>query len=156
MYAYFKKLDYFCTECIYAPFAARGLAREFVKDLEVGPQGAGRQWRRSACRAQCGSGPAGAMPCVRTTQMLVPPAYTPAHAPPPSPHPTLQAARPRAILDLIRSAEQFRVPGAGSGVPQQRPGACTSCGYLSSQVRGMVQAGLAKLRCLRSFRSSPP
>lgn len=35
MYAYFKKLDYFSTECIYAPFAARGFAREFVKDLEV-------------------------------------------------------------------------------------------------------------------------
>ena len=37
MYAYFKKLDYFSTECIYAPFAARGLARDFVKDLEVIP-----------------------------------------------------------------------------------------------------------------------
>ena len=36
MYAYFKKLDYFSTECIYAPYAARGFAREFVKDLEVG------------------------------------------------------------------------------------------------------------------------
>lgn len=35
MYAYFKKLDYFSTECVYAPFAARGLARDFVKDLEV-------------------------------------------------------------------------------------------------------------------------
>jgi hypothetical protein len=27
MYAYFNKLDYFSTECIYAPFAARGYAR---------------------------------------------------------------------------------------------------------------------------------
>jgi hypothetical protein len=36
MYAFFKKLDYFSTECIYAPYAARGAAREFVKDLEVG------------------------------------------------------------------------------------------------------------------------
>jgi cytoplasmic tRNA 2-thiolation protein 1 len=35
MYAYFKKLDYFSTECKYSPFAARGLAREFVKDLEA-------------------------------------------------------------------------------------------------------------------------
>lgn len=35
MYAYFKKLDYFSTECIYSPYAARGFAREFVKDLEV-------------------------------------------------------------------------------------------------------------------------
>jgi hypothetical protein len=36
MYAYFKRLDYFSTECVYAPFAARGFARDFVKDLEVG------------------------------------------------------------------------------------------------------------------------
>lgn len=35
MYAYFKKLDYFSTECTYAPFAARGAARDFIKDLEV-------------------------------------------------------------------------------------------------------------------------
>eukprot|EP00775_Hariotina_reticulata_P012189 gene12189-12326_t len=35
MYAYFKKLDYFSTECVYAPFAARGFARDFVKDLEA-------------------------------------------------------------------------------------------------------------------------
>ena len=34
MYAHFKKLDYFSTECIYAPGAFRGFAREFVKDLE--------------------------------------------------------------------------------------------------------------------------
>ena len=35
MYAYFKRLDYFSTECLYAPYAARGYARDFVKDLEV-------------------------------------------------------------------------------------------------------------------------
>eukprot|EP00276_Gloeochaete_wittrockiana_P005087 CAMPEP_0184656072 /NCGR_PEP_ID=MMETSP0308-20130426/15507_1 /TAXON_ID=38269 /ORGANISM="Gloeochaete witrockiana, Strain SAG 46.84" /LENGTH=188 /DNA_ID=CAMNT_0027092995 /DNA_START=465 /DNA_END=1031 /DNA_ORIENTATION=- len=34
MYAYFKKLDYFSTECVYAPNAYRGFAREFLKDLE--------------------------------------------------------------------------------------------------------------------------
>jgi len=34
MYAYFKKLDYFSTECIYAPNAYRGHARAFIKDLE--------------------------------------------------------------------------------------------------------------------------
>ena len=34
MYAYFKKLDYFSTECIYAPNAYRGFAREFLKELE--------------------------------------------------------------------------------------------------------------------------
>ncbi|KAN0097809.1 hypothetical protein V8E55_002255 [Tylopilus felleus] len=35
MYAYFKKLDYFSTECIYSPDAYRGHARTFLKDLEV-------------------------------------------------------------------------------------------------------------------------
>lgn len=34
MYAYFKKLDYFSTECIYSPNAYRGFAREYLKDLE--------------------------------------------------------------------------------------------------------------------------
>ncbi|XP_047128818.1 cytoplasmic tRNA 2-thiolation protein 1 isoform X1 [Hydra vulgaris] len=35
MYAYFKKLDYFTTECIYSPNAYRGHARTFLKDLEA-------------------------------------------------------------------------------------------------------------------------
>jgi cytoplasmic tRNA 2-thiolation protein 1 len=34
MYAYFKKLDYFSTECIYSPNAYRGNARSFIKDVE--------------------------------------------------------------------------------------------------------------------------
>lgn len=34
MYAHFKKLVYFSTECIYAPNAYRGHARTFLKDLE--------------------------------------------------------------------------------------------------------------------------
>jgi cytoplasmic tRNA 2-thiolation protein 1 len=33
-YAYFKKLDYFSTECIYSPNAYRGHAREHLKELE--------------------------------------------------------------------------------------------------------------------------
>lgn len=35
MYAYYKKLDYFTTECIYAPNATRGSIRDLIKDLEV-------------------------------------------------------------------------------------------------------------------------
>ena len=35
MYAYFKELDYFSTECIYSPNAYRGYARTFLKDLEA-------------------------------------------------------------------------------------------------------------------------
>lgn len=34
MYAYFKKLNYFSTECVFAPNAYRGYARTFLKDLE--------------------------------------------------------------------------------------------------------------------------
>lgn len=34
-YAHFKKLDYFSTECVYAPHAYRGFAREFLKDVEA-------------------------------------------------------------------------------------------------------------------------
>lgn len=34
MYAYFKKLHYFSTECIYSPEAYRGHVRTFIKDLE--------------------------------------------------------------------------------------------------------------------------
>lgn len=34
LYAHFKKLEYFCTECIYAPNSYRGHAREFLKDIE--------------------------------------------------------------------------------------------------------------------------
>lgn len=34
MYAHYKKLVYFSTECIFAPNAYRGHARKFLKDLE--------------------------------------------------------------------------------------------------------------------------
>jgi cytoplasmic tRNA 2-thiolation protein 1 len=97
MYAYFKGLDYFSTECVYSPFAARGATRELVKDLE--------------------------------------------------------AARPSAILDIIRSGERFRVAGVGMEVPPP-PGTCQRCGYMSSQPvckacllleglnRGMPQLGI--------------
>ena len=34
LYAHYKKLDYFSTECTYAPEAFRGTARELLKSLE--------------------------------------------------------------------------------------------------------------------------
>ncbi|XP_004500711.1 cytoplasmic tRNA 2-thiolation protein 1 [Cicer arietinum] len=74
MYAYFKRLDYFSTECIYSPNAYRGFAREFIKDLE--------------------------------------------------------RIRPRAILDIIKSGENFRI-STNTKMPEQ--GTCERCGYISSQ-----------------------
>lgn len=35
LYAHYKKLDYFSTECSYAPEAFRGTARELMKNLEM-------------------------------------------------------------------------------------------------------------------------
>lgn len=35
LYAHYKKLDYFSTECSYAPEAFRGTARELMKNLEA-------------------------------------------------------------------------------------------------------------------------
>lgn len=35
LYAYFQGLDYFSTECVYAPNAYRGHARTLLKDLEA-------------------------------------------------------------------------------------------------------------------------
>ncbi len=34
LYAYYKNLDYFSTECIYSPNAYRGHVRTLIKDLE--------------------------------------------------------------------------------------------------------------------------
>ena len=35
MYAYYQRLDYFSTECVYSPYAYRGFARAFLKEAEA-------------------------------------------------------------------------------------------------------------------------
>lgn len=35
LYAYFQRLDYVATECLYSPQAYRGWAREYIKDVET-------------------------------------------------------------------------------------------------------------------------
>ncbi|KAL7316526.1 cytosolic thiouridylase subunit Ctu1 [Mucor circinelloides] len=97
MYAYFKKLDYFSTECIYSPNAYRGNARTFLKDLE--------------------------------------------------------AIRPSAIVDIIKSGEAFEIK-SGTKMPTQKT--CERCGYMSSNLlckacllleglnRGLPQMGIGK------------
>ena len=67
MYAYFKKLDYFSTECIYSPYAARGFAREFVKDLEVNHGSPTTQH----CRADYGFSPIMLFPCFILSMALL-------------------------------------------------------------------------------------
>ncbi|PON33010.1 2-thiocytidine tRNA biosynthesis protein [Parasponia andersonii] len=104
-YAYFKRLDYFSTECIYSPNAYRGFAREFIKDLE--------------------------------------------------------RIRPRAILDIIKSGEDFRI-STTTKMPEQ--GTCERCGYISSQKwckacvlleglnRGLPKLGIGRSRGLNIER----
>lgn len=109
MYAYFKKLDYFSTECIYSPNAYRGFARDFIKDLEQ--------------------------------------------------------IRPRAILDIIRSGENFSVSSSAK-MPEQ--GICERCGYISSQKwckacvlldglnRGLPKLGISRTRGRRALKMDMP
>ncbi|KAL7128236.1 hypothetical protein ABFS83_14G302600 [Erythranthe nasuta] len=106
MYAYFKRLDYFSTECIYSPNAYRGFAREFIKDLE--------------------------------------------------------RIRPRAILDIIKSGEDFRI-STTTKMPEQ--GNCERCGYISSQKwckacvlleglnRGLPKMGIGRSRGIDNDRN---
>lgn len=72
----------------------------------------------------------------------------------------MQAARPRAIVDLIRSGEQFRVKLAPGEVLTQ-PGTCERCGYISSQPvckacvlleglnKGLPRLGISKSKAKR-------
>ncbi|KAL7752297.1 cytosolic thiouridylase subunit Ctu1 [Sorochytrium milnesiophthora] len=111
MYAYFRKLDYFSTECVYAPQAYRGYARTFLKDLE--------------------------------------------------------AARPSAILDIIRSGESYSISGRPQRAKQAAAGVCERCGYISSQRvckacvlleglnRGLPRLGVGKTERLRRIHNLP-
>ena len=120
MYAYHKRLDYFSTECVYAPFATRGLARDFIKELEA------------RAPAPCGD-PASSckqlLQDVKQATAWTTGAYTPLPAPTPAHLP--QVVRPQAISDLVLAAEGMRFPAEGRMA--QAPGSCTRCGYLSSQ-----------------------
>ena len=44
-----------------------------------------------------------------------------------------QALRPRAILDVIQSAEDFRIDLGAQGSPASQPRSCERCGYICSQ-----------------------
>ena len=62
MYAYYKQLDYFSTECIYSPNAYRGFARELLKELEKGQSEQREQTTAEQTAAMpCGSGSARAL-----------------------------------------------------------------------------------------------
>jgi len=162
MYAYFQRLDYFSTECVYAPFAARGFARDLVKDLEVRGSigGSGLRWvwvcfggeglglglglRVEGFGCRLGRGGVSMVdrflsfrcPCCagwRNEQQQ--PTYPPTHQLDARRHPTPphpKACRPSAIIDLIHSAESWSV-AHGSHQAHPQPRSCDRCGYICSQ-----------------------
>ena len=91
MYAYYKKLDYFSTECVYAPNAYRGFAREFLKDAEVLTV-CGWCWLGYVVARTRGTL---SSLCVTSTTLLL----------------LAQAIRPSCIIDIITSAEALCVEG---------------------------------------------
>jgi len=76
-------------------------------------------------------------------------------------------ARPRAICDLIKSAEDFRLDvREGQSLP--RPGKCQRCGYISSQDvckacvlleglnKGLPNLGVSRTRGTKSAKAGLP
>ncbi|CAM6102308.1 unnamed protein product [Calypogeia fissa] len=108
MYAYFKKLEYFSTECIYSPNVYRCFRCEFIKHLE--------------------------------------------------------AIRPRAILDVMKSGEDLRIATTAKMLEQC---VCKRCRYISSQEWcnacvlidglnwGLPQLGISRTRGVPSRMPKP-
>ncbi|XP_027354747.1 cytoplasmic tRNA 2-thiolation protein 1-like isoform X1 [Abrus precatorius] len=131
MYAYFKRLDYFSTECIYSPNAYRGFAREFIKDLER-------------------------IRSLSNSNYLILVLHTQSHV-------VVLICRPRAILDIIKSGENFRI-STTTKMPEQ--GTCERCGYISSQKwckacvlldglnRGLPKLGIGRSRGSVAFNNA--
>lgn len=52
----------------------------------------------------------------------------------------LEAVRPRAILDIIQAASEFRFAQDTSGAPPVVAKQCVRCSYMTSQVRAPCMA----------------
>ncbi|KAI9216415.1 hypothetical protein BC828DRAFT_393615 [Blastocladiella britannica] len=135
MYAYFKQLDYFSTECTYAPQAYRGYARTYLKDLEA--------MRPTAILDIIYSGEAFS---------TVPPSGRPVQVP------ADDEEGPSCGTGPVASDE---VGGSTRHQQQTAAGACERCGYMSSQRickacvlleglnRGLPALGIGKTAALR-------
>lgn len=66
-------------------------------------------------------------------------------------HISMAKCRPRAILDIIKSGENFRI-STTTKMPQQ--GTCERCGYISSQVLPILNVNLLYLKCWISITVS--
>ncbi|ORZ38219.1 hypothetical protein BCR44DRAFT_59963 [Catenaria anguillulae PL171] len=142
MYAYFKQLDYFSTECTYAPQAYRGYARTYLKDLEA--------LRPSAILDIIASGEAFA----GRDQSAV------------SGHvdddegPSCGQVSGGSNQDKVQSKATNKNKSKKKDVPQA-PGECERCGYMSSQKvckacvlleglnRGLPTLGIGKTETMR-------
>ncbi len=67
----------------------------------------------------------------------------------------LEATRPRAILDIIQAASEFRFAAPPTDAPPLVPKECMRCGYMTSQVWKHV-GKLSVSLCLYPFLAHTP
>ncbi|KAF8422551.1 hypothetical protein EV426DRAFT_564633 [Tirmania nivea] len=127
LYAHHRKLDYFTTECTYAPEAFRGSARGLVKALErVRPSAildvvrSGEAFAGLLGRPECACGAGAESKCQCSA------------APQPPGECGSSAAGEMRMHEAQLRAKPRRVP-AETRRRQQVLGRCAQCGYLSSQ-----------------------
>lgn len=128
---YLLNILFFQIAGIYSPNAYRGFAREFIKDLE-------RMRLLSSWDCyMCGWHSRFVLISTIITMSLT---Y----------YLSFYGGRPRAILDIIQSGEDFRI-STSTKMPEQ--GTCERCGYISSQVSFVLLAFVINLNSFRDVIS---
>ena len=115
MYAYFLKLDYFSTECKYSPFAYRGFAREFMKDLE-------RSRPRALLDIITSAEYFAVAPKLRNTALKR------------QPNAQLMSATDRNRDEEDERVDQQNQSNTRGNGALSQAGKCTRCNYMSSQI----------------------
>ena len=138
LYAHHKRLDYFCTECSHAKFAARGGPREAVKAMEAAAPAAVAGLVRTAVAlseaaaarfaadAACSSSPSFSSSGAAAGASRPPPTRT--RPPPSAPPPALSSSSP---------GECERCGGLSSGA------VCKACELLGQLALGVDEKGRA-------------
>lgn len=125
LYAYFKSLTYFSTECIYSPNAYRGYARAYLKDLEaIRPSAivdiihSGEAlrvgWQDEGKGREAGPSKKKSSSSATTSNVAAVPAE----------------AKGRSLT----------TPSAAKGAARQVQTTCSKCGYLTSSADGLCKA----------------
>lgn len=172
LYAYFKRLDYFSTECVYAPFAARRVRGAACPPCQQQQRLSSHAPRRCTCSLPgCRPRPLPELQSKSLMRMMHRRGFAREFVK------DLEAARPSAIADIVRSAEalRFAAPGGGGAGPDggagkaaPPPRSCERCGFMASQAvckacvlldglnRGMPRLGVSRTRGAAGRRAGLP